>query len=381
MNSKMPLKERKKPMKGIAVILLAAILLAASGCTGSADRSGTKYNRADADEIHIGIAYPVELMSNNTLYRQGIDLALSEVNSAGGVLGKTLKTVVRDDNNSAQTAMQIANTFSEEGITAVIGHWSTNICYIVEEVYEHNEVVMITPDSTGMNLFENEYQYIFRMIANNQVYAEAIAGHMSESGYARTAIIYSDDEYGQDFASVIEEELSKRDIAVVDRVAGFTRASIGDIIDRWKAFGCRSVVVASSHIYNAELTRLVFEADSTLVMYGADNLEELRYDDTLGDIAERLYIAIYMPEYIDGVFLDNFRSAYGQEPDSLAMAGYNCVYLLKNAIEATGSYESDAIAGYISQLSNYKAVTGTLTYNPETQEFDGFHVDVYKFAR
>ena len=151
-------------------------------CGNAANSSGTIYNSPYADEIYIGVVYPVESIDENTYLRKGIELAVNGINADGGVLGKTLQWIIRDDQNNTHLAMQIANTFFEQGIAAVIGHWSTNICYFLTDIYEENKTVMLTLAATGMNLFENDYRYVYRMIANNQVFSEAIESIFPKPG-------------------------------------------------------------------------------------------------------------------------------------------------------------------------------------------------------
>jgi len=366
--------------KNIAFFLLLIFALSAAACGNSANKSGGIYNSPQSDEIHIGIAYPAELRDKDTYFIKGVELAVNSINAKGGVIGKTLHTVIKDDHNDTHIAMQIANTFIEQGITAVIGHWSTNICYFLEDIYEANNVVMITPAATGSILFEYDYQYIFRMIANVRIFAEAIAGYMSKTGLRRTAIFYSDDEYGADFSAVLEDELSKRNITVIDRVTNITQINISFIIDRWRAFGCDSVIIAAASQDMIEPIQLIYEANGNLPFLGADDFDRTTLADSLGSSANALYMASKPFERLDSVFLSAFRAAYGHDPNIQAITGYMSVYMLKDAMEAVGSTDSTLIAGYLSSIENHDTILGPMTYNSDTQEFDGHVVAVRKLS-
>lgn len=358
------------------IIILFSALLFLSSCGNLSSSASKIYNEPSKDEIHIGVAYPAEIQDMDTYFYKGVKLAVDTVNENGGVLGKTLDTVIRDDKNDTNMAMQIAQTFYEQGITAVIGHWSTNVCYFVEDVYERNKVVMLTPDATGLNIFENEYKYIYRMIPNNRDFSKTVASYMDERSFKRVAIYFSDDEYGRNFADIIENELVKHRIKVVDRVTGITSANVESVLARWNAFGCDGIFMACTFPDYMEPIRLIRDSHNQIPIFGADNFERATFSTILGRSTEGIYKTVYRNEDLDQEFLSAFRARFGHEPDIQAITGYECVYLLKDAMEASGTTDSTAIAEYLSSLKGYRTISGVRTYNPDTQEFEGCEVYV-----
>ncbi|MDR0583993.1 MAG: ABC transporter substrate-binding protein [Treponema sp.] len=178
---------KKMPLSGhggTLVFLLGVLAVSCAGRNGALSR----YNGPDAETIAIGAVYPASRWDNDHYLREALELAVRQVNEADGVLGKPLSLVTRDDRGDSHVAQEIAETFSDSGITAVVGHWNSDVCYYVEDIYEERQIVMITPGATSLALFERDYQYIYRTIANNQVYAEALADYMEAEGIRRPAI-------------------------------------------------------------------------------------------------------------------------------------------------------------------------------------------------
>jgi branched-chain amino acid transport system substrate-binding protein len=272
--------------------------------------------------------------------------------------------------------MQIANTFFFFFITAVIGHYSTDISYFVKDLYERNGVVMLTPKATGTNLLRYDSQYIFRLIANNRMLAAAIAAHMAENGMSRVAIYHSEYEYGTDFSYVLEDEMSKRGIIVIDRVTSITPANIGDIMERWRAFGCHAVVLAAIVPDIIEPAQLIRRADPNLPIFGADNLQNLAFTDAMEYYDTALYVASYLLDETAANFIEAFRATYGHNPSIHTISGYLAVNLLADAINAVGTIDSTAIAGFLSELEDYNSIVGTLSFNRQSREFDGFNINV-----
>ncbi|MCL2576465.1 MAG: ABC transporter substrate-binding protein [Defluviitaleaceae bacterium] len=348
--------------------------------TACGNSAVTVFNNIGDDEIHIGVVYPVALRDRDTYLRQGIELAVEQINAEGGVLGRSLRTVIRDDENDAHIAMQIANTMYEQGITAVVGHWSTNICYFVADVYQENRVVMITPAATGTNLFEYKSHYIFRMGSNHDIYAEAIARHMSEEGFSRAAIFHSDDEYGNDFALNIERALSKENIIVIDRITNISPASIDSIMARWNAFDCDGVVVAALMPGIIEPIQLIRGANRDIPIFGADNFYRTNFSSYFEGYMENIFKAAFDFDSLCGNFHEKFRETYGHDPDIRAISGYAAVRLIADAMEAAGTTDSTAIADFLSQLENHPTVFGKLSYNEISHEFENFNVGIIRLG-
>jgi branched-chain amino acid transport system substrate-binding protein len=360
----------------ISISLLLIILLTA--CNNNNSERKVRYNSHGSDEISIGVSYPASSnISTNTDFAKGLEFAINTINKNGGVLNKRLNAVVRDDENNANIAMQIAQTFCDQGITAVRGHWSTNVSYYAQDIYEQNRVVMFNPRSTGMILFQEKYNYVFRTTGSNQVFAHAVALDMAQKGFDNIAIFYSEDVFGIDLAKIFEKELNAQGIRVIDRVTSITLFNIELLLNRWNAFDCDAVIIASSYPEYVEPVKILRRSGSMLPIFGGDTLEQLSPGDLPGEsYYEHLYVATLNKNDIDPGFLESFRAEYGHNPDAVAVDVYESITLLKDIMDAVKSIDSAAIAGYMSNLKDYKTVSGVRTYNSETQELDGYNVHI-----
>jgi branched-chain amino acid transport system substrate-binding protein len=358
------------------VFLLFALVF--SSCTGR-NRSVIRYNDSDAETVSIGAVYPASQWNDDHYLRDALELAVYQVNESGGILGKPLSLVIRDDYGDAHTAQGIAETFSDAGITAVVGHWTSEVCYYVEDIYEERQIVMVTPGATSLALFEHDYQYIYRTIANNQVYAETLADYAEAEGIRRPVIYYAEDTYGIDVAHLVEREMAKRRIPVVDRVTSVTAANVEELLWRWRAFDCDGLVLASSIQYVAEPMQILRNAGSRLPFF-SETFNNIGFQDEIADYMENLYGIMYSREDIDPAFLTDFRAVYGRTPDTYEIAGYEAVRLLADAMNAEGSIASAAIIHYLRNLREYPSVTGRISYNAVTHEFEGQKMRVIPYA-
>jgi branched-chain amino acid transport system substrate-binding protein len=235
---------------------------------------------------------------------------------------------------------------------------------------------MLTPRSTGMMLFEEKLDYIFRWIGSNEVFAQAIALNMAEKGYKNIAIYYSEDEFGIDLAKILEKTLNAQGIRVIDRVSSITPLNIEQILNRWNAFGCNGIIIAATYPTYIEPIKIMRRNGSWLPLFNHDSFERLSLEDLPEEYFDSLYVTTLNRESIDNDFLEKFRSEYGHYPDATAISGYEAVMLLADAVKAAQSIDGTAIATYLSNLKDYKAVSSVRAYNRETQEFDGYNVRV-----
>jgi branched-chain amino acid transport system substrate-binding protein len=358
-------------------IPLTAAFFCLFGC-GDGDigkRRLVKYNTSKSNEITIGVVDPVA-STQNTHYIKGVEFAVNTINNSGGILNKRLNIVIRDDKNDPNFAMQVAQTFSNKGITAVVGHWSTNTTYYAQDIYENNRMVMLTPSATGLILFEEQFDYIFRIIGSNQVFVRAIALEMAKRNYENVAICFSEDDYGIDLAKVTEKELNAVGIRVVDRTIGINPLNADQILNRWSAFGCDAIIMAASYPEFLGSIKTIRQNNLWLPIFSSENFLDISPTDLPDEYFDSLYFSTLDPKDVDTVFLKNFNSEYGHNPDIYAINAYEAVMLLKDAMEAAHTIDATAIAEYLSNLKDYKTVSGVRTYNPETQEFDGYNTHI-----
>ena len=356
------------------LLMMCLFLLTACGNAETV----TVFNEVTAQEIHIGVAYPVEAIDADTHFRRGVELAAAQINESGGLLGRTLQLLIRDDEGDAHRAMQIANTFYEQGITAVVGHWGTNICYFVKDVYEENGVLLLMPAATGTMLFDYYHNYVFRMVANNQIFAQAMAQHMADNGFSRVAVFYNDDEYGLDFATVLEWELTRHNIVVIDRVTSISVANVDAVTDRWRAFGSDAAVIAAPAADAIAAIRLIHAIDPTLPFYGDSFFGRISFLEAFYGYDITLYKATYQHGYMEMDFSNAFYAVHGFAPDLYAMSGYAAVRLIAEAIQATGSTCGTQLAAFVAGITDHPTIVGRLSHCGNSQEFEGFSATVQR---
>ncbi|MDR3301274.1 MAG: ABC transporter substrate-binding protein [Spirochaetaceae bacterium] len=357
------------------LFVVFAICLSCSGKDGKTER----YNTQDARAVTIGVAYPVLAWDKESYYIDGLELAVKKINESGGVLGKPLELLIRDDQGNSRVAQQIAETFHDAGITAVVGHFSSDVCYFVEDIYEEREIVMITPSASSMMLFSNDYEYIYRMVVNNLMHAQVLAEFAKRNGIRRPALFFLEGALGTNLTQLIEEELTGRQITVIDRSTSITPANVGELMYRWRAFGCDALFMASPLNVSSEPIKLLRDAGADIPIFCIEDFRNKTFMNEIAGYTDNLYSIVFSTEDMDSVFLEAFRAAYKRNPNLYEVAGYEAVHLLADAMNAEGSIESGAIVHFLNGLQNHHSAMGSISYNPESKEFDGSRLRVESF--
>lgn len=194
---------------GLPTLLVCAILALAP--TASAQPPETTVSRTQGEPgerapIRIGVSGPFSGPSApmGLSMREGIRIAAREINASGGLLGRRIELVERDDEASNQLGAQIARDFvNRERVVAGLGIVNTGVALASQRHYQSARIPVITSVATG-TLITRQFQspefaenYIFRVSANDTLQAAVIADEaVSRRGFTRLAILHDASNYG-----------------------------------------------------------------------------------------------------------------------------------------------------------------------------------------
>ena len=192
----MKILKNKKGIVALIFIIVSIVVIYFFSTNGMALKLGNRSN-----EVKIGVAVPVKLLEDNSLFFQGLNMAADEINQNGGILGKNIELVVENDDMNVTKALGIAEKFaSNDDIKGVIGHWTSDCTTSTAQIYDTNEVILISPIATASSLTRQGYDKLFRNTTTDEKVGKALANYSHAKGYENVAIYYDDTEYGRNFA-------------------------------------------------------------------------------------------------------------------------------------------------------------------------------------
>jgi branched-chain amino acid transport system substrate-binding protein len=169
---------------------------------------------ADAD-VRIGLAAPLTgpYAWGGAWTRGSAEVAVADLNAAGGVLDETVAMIVADDYCNGEQAIAVANKLIADGVVAVFGHQCSGAAIPASEVYAEAGILMISTGATNPKLTERGLSSVFRTIGRDDVQgamaAELLAEHWGDKSIA---ILHDGQAYGKGLAGETKKRLNERGI-------------------------------------------------------------------------------------------------------------------------------------------------------------------------
>ncbi len=360
-------------LSALAVLVVGMGLAA---CNGAKDPNIERaaLAKAGTGDVVIGAAWPWEIRGTS-LYGNGMDLAVEEVNATGGILGRPLRLVRADDQESVNQGRVVAQNFADDPrVVAVVGHLQSYVSMSAAPIYDRAGLVMVSPYSTTPKLTEQGYRYVFRSTFNDVQVGHRMAEIAKERGYDHIALLYLRDTYGRDLANAFEQRASQLGLDVVDRQS-YTPAperaqtSFRTVLEQWKDYEFDAVFLASAVPEAGRFIALARAEGITVPILGGDAMDNQRLIDHSNGTSDGTIVASVFhpddPRPEVTAFVAQFKVTYGKKPDAGAAAGYDAVKLLAHAMETAGTTDPEAVAETLRTMKPYAGIRGTLAFNEQ----------------
>lgn len=320
----------------------------------------------------LGAAAPQKLAygRSNTA---GINLAVSEINAAGGINGVPLTVLISDDDANGVQAVNVASAFVHNpNVLAVIGHAGSGAMVPAARVYDAGHLVALgttpsTPDLTGIS------PWVFRLISSDSMngttlaaFASSYATHLGRP--PRAAILYANDAYGRGLSEAFTRQF-KGEIICDDPVG--PGENFEPHVAFFKSRHPDIVFVASSEDIGIPFLHEARRQGLQAMFLGGDGWQSVVSDRAA---AEGVYVGTpFTAQSGDTAarrFVVSYIAKYGTVPDAHAALAYDATRLLAQAIGAVGP-KRDAIRAYLSDLADgtaFHGVTGTIRFGRGTND-------------
>ena len=191
-------KRPKPPFYGLAVFILSILISAAIGC------------EKKENPIKVGFVGGLtgRLSDLGTAGRNGVILAVEEMNSRGGINGRPVALITKDDKQNPKEALRVDRDLIDEGVVAIIGHMTSAMSMAVLPFMNKEKVLMISP-TTSTNKVTGIDDYLIRMVPPNKSETDHLARHAFKvMGLKKMAAIYdlSNRVFGEGFLNNFRDE-------------------------------------------------------------------------------------------------------------------------------------------------------------------------------
>lgn len=364
---------KRKLLSILCIIMLTAALLA--GCGGSGNEGGGE--EANAEAINIGLNY--ELSGGVASYGQacvdGIEMAIEEINAAGGILdGKQINLVKVDNKSDAAEATSVATRLCEEGVVAMLGPATSGLTKACTPVVTENGIPLVstsaTADDVTVKADGSVNEYIFRICYNDSFQGTAMANYALKTLEAKKAIILKDNS--SDYSLGLEKNFVPTFEAGGGEIVGGEFAFVAKetdfnaILTKIKGIEADVIYLPAYYEEAGLIIKQARELGITLPILGADGYDsptllELAGEDALNAVFFSNHYSSQDTDPLVVKFQEDFNAKYGVAPNAFNALGYDLGYFIVNAIQNADSSDPEAIKDALASTVDFKGVTGILS--------------------
>ncbi len=365
-------------MKKLLAMSLAAIMAVA----GLAGCGGDKTSNSGENTLVIGGIGPVTgaAATYGQAVKNGAELAVAEINAAGGVKGMQLKFMFEDDEHDAEKSINAYNTLKDNGMQVLMGTVTSTPCVAVAEKTFEDNMFQLTPSGSSVDCLTHDNA--FRICFSDPNQGIASAQYVADNNLAKkVAVIYnSSDVYSTGIYEKFATEAAAKNLEIVATEA-FTDDSATDFtvqIQKVKESGAELLFLP---IYYEAAALILTQADNVgldIQFFGCDGL-----DGVIQQLGDNAAIAdgvmLLTPFAADAqdektvAFTAAYKAAYNDEiPTQFAADAYDAIYVIKAALEKAGVADANIEVSELCELLKaamveieVPGVTGTMTWTAD----------------
>lgn len=358
------MRNNKQHNKKILLVMGFVLALTIS-CSAILSSCSTGDNK---QVVKIAVVGPESRMTGE--FKNGVGLAVNEINNNGYLKDKEVKVKYFDDKRDLSTGIEVAQRIADnaDSYSAVIGHWNAFINIPAAAIYETAGLTAITPMVSSPDLTRDNSKYIFRLVPTDKDEAKKMAEYAKNKGYDNIAVCYTDSDYGRGLAREFNSACAERGINITDNHSDFVDQNDFDRqYAKWEALDTKAVFIADSLPYAKDLIEKIRAKNKELPILSAGGFS---FDDVIGlvgdDSAGIAYTALYNPsaqKKSQKKFNSKYSKKYGDAPKSfLAEKGYESIYIVAAAIRKSGKTDSESVAEQLHKMTNWQCVSNRYTF-------------------
>ncbi|MCL2045179.1 MAG: branched-chain amino acid ABC transporter substrate-binding protein [Oscillospiraceae bacterium] len=349
----------------VALLMSVAFIASCSNSNNGSQTTGT----TDADDstetgdILIGVLSPT---SGSEAYYgrdmlQSYQLAVEEINAAGGVLGRNLALYHADDACDPNTASQAAARIVTSDVDFVVGGYCSGATISALQQFYDEDLLMLISAANSTNITALGLEQTFMLNGTADHGAAMVAQLCEFLGSTKVALIHQGDAYTQNLSDTCERVLPESGLEIVTvEVMEQGSADVSAIVTAVLYSGADFVYWCGYHADGSNVIKQLRQGGYTGEIAVGDGSASVELIEACGPAGEGVYVT--SPPYVGFTeggedFIADYNEMFGMEPGTYATLCYDTIYILKEAIEAAGTLETSAVRDAIAAIE-YDGLSG-----------------------
>jgi branched-chain amino acid transport system substrate-binding protein len=337
--------------------------------TLSALAVGAMLSSAAKADIAVATAGPMtgSEASFGAQMRAGAEMAVKDINEAGGLLGQKLKLFVEDDVCDPKQAVAVANKAASEGVVFVAGHYCSGSSIPASKVYTEEGIVQISPASTNPKFTDEGAPNIFRVCGRDDQQGAAIGQFVvSKFGDKKVAVVHDKSAYGKGLADetqAVMEKLGKKPEMYEAITAG--EKDYSALVTKLKAANIDIIMFGGYKTEAGLIVRQMRDQGMSTRLIGGDALVTKEFWSITGDSGEGTMMT-FSPDPRKNAdaapLVEKFRAA-SIEPEGYVLYTYAAYQAWKQAVEKAGTVDPAKVGAALHSGMVFDTVIGKLSFN------------------
>ena len=325
---------------------------------------------ASAQEITIATIGPMtgQYASFGEQMRRGAQMAVADINAAGGVLGRQIRLEIGDDACDPRQAVAVANQMVSRRVVFVAGHFCSGSSIPASEVYAEERILQISPASTNPVLTDRGARFanVFRVCGRDDQQGQVAAAYIAENFRGKQVAVIDDrSQYGKGLADVTRAELQRLNVAVaISEQINQGDRDFAALISRMKAARIEVIYFGGYHTEAGLLVRQAREQGLAAVLISGDALVTQEFWSIAGPAGEgtlMTFDADPRKNPVAAPVVARFR-AQNYDPEGYTLYTYAAIQTWAQAVAAAGNTNTPALVPILRQRE-FQTVLGNIRFN------------------
>ena len=317
--------------------------------------------------------------------RNGVQLAVEKINAAGGVAGRQIELVVRDDLGTPDGAKTADRQLIDAGVAAIIGHATSTQTVAGLQITEPAHMVLLGPTVSSPAL-TGKYQYFFRVYPTFADSARGYAKHVyQDRKLGKLAVLYDTDNaaYSNTYKTVFADKYQSMGGVLVD-VVGFSSTSKTDfdaVLTKLREKNAEGILLITADIdaalvaqrarlmnWQVPLFASAWAQTATLTHNGGRAVEGM-------ELEQAYALSDQEPGFLD--FIKQYQDRFGNFPSFGAAFGYEAALVLASALQKTDG-KAEGLRQALLEIRNFKGLIDTFSFDQYGDVVRPFYLSVIR---
>lgn len=362
-------------IRRLAALASAAALVVAGAACAESDNGGGSGD--DSGPIRIGAVLDITGAgaSLGVPERQTLEMLAEQVNAAGGVNGRQVELIIRDNQSTEDEAAKAVNELIAQDVDIVLGASRTGPSLAMREAAESSQMPMISL-AANVAIVEGA-QWVFKTAQNDSVVLQNIIDYAAANGWTTIGLLRDASGFGEGVAETLAEFGEPEGISVIveEKFAPDATDFTAQMINLRDA-GADMNLIWGIPPAAALAQRAYHELGLTAPLMQSHGIGNQVFLDTAGEAADgvvaplgRLLVADQLPDSdpqkeVLARFLADYEERYGETPSTFAGHAWDAFQLAIDAFEAVGT-DKQAVRDYLERVSGFVGITGVFHMSPD----------------